>query len=268
MLQSVAGAGFSSFLPLIPTIKGARVVMIASGGLDSYTLMNHALASGAKDLHILSFDYGQKHARELAYAETNARRANLPFHLCDIESLSLLFNKSALIDRDAAMPVGHYHESHMRETVVPGRNTIMLSIALAHAQTIGANCVLFGAHAGDHFIYPDCRPEYVEMMDQTMLAASEGKVRLLAPYIHMNKAQIVQLGMLLNLDYANTWTCYQGNDEPCLECGACRERLEAFVVNGAVDPLLSTEQWEKFVQQHIDRMRSQASAGDDEKAAT
>lgn len=243
MLESIALVGAQSFLPLITAARGRRVVIILSGGLDSYTLLNHLRVSGAASIRAVIVDYDQRHACEMDKAADAAVALGIPYRIMPVELGGAIGRSSALFEGDVAVPHGHYHEETMRQTVVPGRNTILLALALSEAQASGADLVVYGAHGGDHFIYPDCRPEFVEAMATTMLAASEGKVSLLAPYLHLTKAQIVQLGLRLGLDYAKTWTCYEGGEKPCLRCGSCQERIEAFAINGVPDPLLTADAW-------------------------
>jgi 7-cyano-7-deazaguanine synthase len=136
-----------------------------------------------------------------------------------------------------AVPEGHYEEDSMKATVVPNRNMILLSLATGYAVTVGAGAVWYGAHGGDHAIYPDCRPEFVEKMDAVCRVANYEPVGIEAPFMAMDKGQILAEGLRLGLDYSQTWTCYNGRAQACGRCGSCVERLEAFAVNGVTDPL-------------------------------
>lgn len=212
-----------------------NVVCIYSGGMDSFTLVNEAHYLGM--LHsCLSFYYGQKHGKELQYARRVCNELNVPQTVIDLQVLKPHLLGSALTD-DVAMPEGHYAEENMRLTVVPNRNMVMLSIAIAYAVSHKLDRVWFGAHAGDHTVYPDCRESFVEAMDHAARIANWHPVRVSAPYINMDKAQILEIGYKLELDYAKSWTCYQGGEKPCGKCGSCQERLEGFAKIGKVDPL-------------------------------
>ena len=135
------------------------------------------------------------------------------------------------------VPKGHYEDDSMKTTVVPNRNMILISLATAYAVTINADEVWYGAHGGDHAIYPDCRPEFVNKINETTLVANYSPISVKAPFINLSKDQILSLGIRLNLDYSKTWTCYEGKELACGECGSCMERLEAFTNNQLEDPL-------------------------------
>jgi 7-cyano-7-deazaguanine synthase len=211
------------------------VVCIYSGGMDSFTLVNEAHRNGA--LHsCLSFDYGQKHSKELYYARAVCRELGVLHHTIHLAGLKPHLLGSALTD-NVDMPEGEYNEPSMKLTVVPNRNMIMLSIAIAYAVSHKLDWVWFGAHAGDHEIYPDCREEFVTVMDHAAQISNWHTVRVKAPYQHMDKGDILALGYGWGLDYAKTWTCYQGGTYACGKCGACQERLAGFVKIGKKDPL-------------------------------
>lgn len=212
-----------------------KVVVIYSGGMDSYTLLHKVLHEG-KRVYALSFNYGQKHAKELHYAQKVCDALGLPHKVVDITSIHQLLLGSSLTD-DIAMPEGHYEEESMKSTVVPNRNMIMLALAVGYAVSLGATRVYYGAHGGDHAIYPDCRPEFVEKMSAVSQIANYEPVTIEAPFLHADKTQILREGFALNLNYAKTWTCYNGREKACGKCGACQERLEAFRNHGVADPL-------------------------------
>lgn len=215
-----------------------KAIAIVSGGLDSVTLA-HLLHAEGYELHMLSFDYGQRHKKELVYAERCAKRLNATFDIIDLSSIGRLLKGSALTDA-IAVPDGHYAASTMAVTVVPNRNAIMLSIAYAVAVAQQAQLVAIGVHAGDHFIYPDCRPAFVTAFDTMQQLAVEGcgdaHLKLEAPFAQLGKQQIVQLGTALKVPYADTWSCYKGEEKQCGTCGTCYERKEAFELAGIVDP--------------------------------
>ena len=212
-----------------------RIVVIYSGGMDSYTLLHRALAQGWR-VHALSFDYGQRHARELDCARAVTQALGIDHEVVDITGIQNLLAGSALTDSEP-VPEGHYEEATMKATVVPNRNMILLSLAIGHAVSQGAEAVWYGAHGGDHAIYPDCRPEFIEQMDRVAQVANYEAVRVAAPFMHLTKGQILGEGLAMGLDYRQTWTCYNGRVQACGRCGACTERLEAFAAHGVTDPL-------------------------------
>ncbi|MDX1550991.1 MAG: 7-cyano-7-deazaguanine synthase QueC [Marinobacter sp.] len=211
------------------------VVVIYSGGMDSFTLLHLARARGY-NVHALSFDYGQRHVRELECARRVCTELSIPHKVIDIRALAEVMAGSALTE-DMPVPEGHYAEESMKATVVPNRNMILLSLATGYAVTAGAAAVWYGAHGGDHAIYPDCRPEFVKKMDAVCRVANYEPVGVEAPFMGADKGDILAEGVKLGLDYSNTWTCYNGREKACGRCGSCVERLEAFAVNGLSDPL-------------------------------
>lgn len=210
-------------------------VIILSGGLDSTTLLYDLVDSG-RDVTALSFDYDQKHSRELSYATKSCKALGVSHNIYDLKVLSQVAC-SALTTSDINVPEGDYYEETMKSTVVPSRNLIMLSITLSYAQSQKIPEIYIGAHSGDHAIYPDCRPEFYAALQEVANVADYYHVDVKTPYISFSKGDIVKRGVDLNVDYSNTWTCYNGRDRPCGQCGACRERLEAFAENNITDPL-------------------------------
>lgn len=211
------------------------VVVIYSGGMDSYTLLHLARERGYQ-VHALSFNYGQRHVRELQYARSVCEAHGISHKVIDIRAMSEVMTGSSLTS-DLEVPEGHYEEDSMKATVVPNRNMILLSLATGYAVTVGAGAVWYGAHGGDHAIYPDCRPEFVKKMDAVCRVANYEPVAVEAPFMTMDKGQILAEGLRLGLDYSKTWTCYNGRDRACGRCGSCVERLEAFAANAVTDPL-------------------------------
>lgn len=218
------------------TAAARRTVVIYSGGMDSYTVLHRALREGL-DVHALSFDYGQRHARELEVAERVCRQLGVPHQVVDIRAIHGLIDNSALTDASRALPEGDYGEENLSATVVPNRNMILLALAIAKAVNIGAGRVDYGAHGGDHVLYPDCRPEFVEAMNAVAGIANFEAVEIHAPFLRATKAQILAEGLAMGLDYIDTWTCYRGEALACGRCGSCRERLAAFAAHGVNDPI-------------------------------
>jgi len=213
-----------------------KVVVVFSGGMDSFTLLNKAVQEGL-DVYALSFNYGQKHKRELECAKQVTNQLNIPHQITDITALSPLLKSSSLVSPGIDVPEGHYEAENMKSTVVPNRNMILLSIAIGYAVDIGANEVWYGAHSGDHTIYPDCRPEFVNKMNDVAKIANFSPVTIFAPYLYKTKSEILKGGVKMELDYSYTWTCYKGKDKACGKCGSCTERLEAFEILGLIDPI-------------------------------
>lgn len=212
-----------------------KVVVIYSGGMDSFTVLNKALQQG-HDVYALSFDYGQRHVKELEVAAQVCKKLNVPHKIVDISAINQLIGGSSLTD-DIDVPEGHYEEESMKSTIVPNRNMILLSLAVGYAVSLKASQVYYGAHSGDHAIYPDCRPEFVKKMDDVCRIANYDAVEIFSPYLNNTKIDILTDGIKMGLDYSQTWTCYNGREKACGKCGACQERLEAFKLNNVTDPL-------------------------------
>ncbi len=210
-------------------------VLAYSGGLDSTTLLYLLHSQGCR-LRALGVHYGQRHQKELRAAESLCRELQVEFRRVDLSSLSPLLAGSALTSGEVEVPEGHYTDESMGQTVVPNRNMLLLSVAIAWAVSAGSGSVAYAAHAGDHAVYSDCRPEFVEAMDQAAALCSYAPVRILRPFIHKTKAEIVGLGHELGVPFERTWSCYQGRDLHCGRCGTCSERAEAFLLAGVPDP--------------------------------
>ncbi|WP_285500693.1 7-cyano-7-deazaguanine synthase QueC [Actinokineospora sp. NBRC 105648] len=216
-----------------------HTVVIASGGLDS-TVLAYWLAARGSRLTLLSFDYGQRHRVEVNYARGIAELLGSRHEVIDLTSLGVLLTGSALTNETMPVPDGHYTDTSMATTVVPNRNAVMLDIAVSVAIALRADAVAFGAHAGDHTIYPDCTPTFVDRFSRSVAAANDGLLpegfEVLAPFVSMSKTDIVRIGTALAVPFARTWTCYRGQDTHCGTCGSCVERREAFRDNDINDP--------------------------------
>ena len=212
-----------------------RTVLIYSGGLDSTVLLWDLLAAGDQVL-ALSVDYGQRHRVELEHARRICQGLGVEWQLADLSRIANLLAGSSLTSAEIAVPHGHYAEETMKQTVVPNRNMIMLAVATGWAISRQADRVAYAAHSGDHAIYPDCRPEFAAAVDRAVRLADWREVCLDCPYIAMTKAQIVARGAKLGVDFAQTWSCYEGGTVHCGRCGTCFERREAFRDAGVADP--------------------------------
>lgn len=213
-----------------------KTIVICSGGLDSVSLA-HRIAAEQTLIGLLSFDYGQRHRKELDYAAACAKRLGVPHQIIDIRPIGSHLTGSALTD-NIDVPDGHYAEETMKATVVPNRNAIMLAIAFGLAAAQKADAVAVAVHGGDHFIYPDCRPGFIDAFQVMQDAALDGyaSVKLQAPYVNATKADIVTDGAKHGTPFAETWSCYKGGARHCGRCGTCVERREAFHLAGVADP--------------------------------
>lgn len=214
-----------------------KCVLVLSGGMDSTTLLYHLRANGY-DVHCLSVHYGQRHKIELERAEQICKDLGVSHKIVDLGAVQTLLGGSALTD-GVDVPHGHYAEESMKQTVVPNRNMILLALAIGWAASMKAPYVAYGAHAGDHAIYPDCRPEFIDIMKEAALLCDWEKINLIAPFSNMTKGDIVAEGAKLGVPFELTWTCYEGNAETaehCGKCGSCTERKEAFQLAGVPDP--------------------------------
>jgi 7-cyano-7-deazaguanine synthase len=213
-----------------------KTIVVCSGGLDSVSLA-HKVAAEHHLLGLLSFDYGQRHRKELDFAAACAERLGVPHQIIDISAIGRHLSGSALTD-DIAVPDGHYAEETMKATIVPNRNAIMLTIAFGLAAAQGADGVAVAVHGGDHFIYPDCRPAFIDAFQAMQTQALDGyaNVTLYAPYVTISKADIVTDGAASGTPFAQTWSCYKGGQNHCGRCGTCVERREAFHLAGVTDP--------------------------------
>lgn len=207
-------------------------VVLLSGGMDSTT----ALAWARRPVLALSVDYGQRHVRELRAAAAVAHHYGVRHEILDLTGWGRLLKGSSLTDPTVAVPEGHYAAPTMAATVVPNRNATMLMAAVGVAESIGAEQVVAAVHSGDHAVYADCRPEFIEAATRTAQVATDGKVRVYAPFVHISKTDIARVGAALEAPLHLSWSCYQGGERHCGRCGTCYERREAFRDARLVDP--------------------------------
>ncbi|MDR2513463.1 MAG: 7-cyano-7-deazaguanine synthase QueC [Puniceicoccales bacterium] len=216
-----------------------KTVVVLSGGLDSTVLLASLLAEGRECL-ALSFDYGQRHVREIDSARAVCAFYGVHHQVADLKMLTPLWGSNSLTDTSVQVPNGHYTEEQMKVTVVPGRNLVFLSIAAAWAMGNKCDSLAYGAHGGDHTIYPDCRPEFATALGNTLALADWHRVSLEHPFASLDKTAIVRIGKKLGAPFHLTWSCYKGGERHCGLCATCVERREAFANAGVPDPLGAT----------------------------
>lgn len=202
--------------------KNALIVL--SGGMDSVTMLYEYQEQIAM---AVSFDYGSKHnAREIPLAQMHCNRLGIKHITIPLKFMEEYFT-SSLLQGGEEIPEGHYNSQNMKSTVVPFRNGIMLSVACGLAESNGLSQVMLANHGGDHNIYPDCRPEFINAMSQAMTFGTDTQIRILAPYTNITKTNIAEHGKALGIDYSETWSCYKGGEKHCGKCSTCVERIEA-----------------------------------------
>lgn len=220
-----------------------KAVVLLSGGLDSATVLYQAKTEGY-ECYAISFDYQQRHKRELESAKVIAHAANVSEH--QLVSFDLrAWGGSALTDSSIELPQDRslaQMSANIPVTYVPARNTIFLSFALAYAETINASSVYIGVNALDYSGYPDCRPDYIQAMQEVFkLGTKQGRegqaIAIVTPLINLRKTEIIQLGNELGVPWEKTWSCYAGEDVACSVCDSCKLRLQAFEQLGLQDPI-------------------------------
>lgn len=218
-----------------PPIGGypPRILVTLSGGMDSAVLA--AYLSQTVEVITISIDYGQRHRKELDCAAEVALFLGLKSSRIDLSGLGSAYPANALTG-SLPVPDGHYAAESMRATVVPNRNMILLAVAAGAAISEDCGAIAYGAHAGDHAIYPDCRPAFADAMGEALSVCHYSPIQFLRPFIGITKADIVTLGDSLGVPFALTWSCYRGGEIHCGSCGTCVERREAFILAEVSDP--------------------------------
>jgi len=224
------------------------VVVIHSGGLDS-TVLLYELRSKGFIVGALSINYGQRHLKELVASELICKKLGIPRFEAYISKE--LFQGSTLTN-GGPVPEGHYAAESMKQIIVPNRNMVFLSLAAAYAMSLGYLGIAYAAHVGNHVIYPDCRPQFTNMMKS--LLWNTNKISLMTPFINFRKEYIVKRGFELGVPFELTWSCYNGMRHHCGVCGACVERREAFQLGGVHDPIKYEE-----IQNELDGTGTSAS---------
>jgi len=210
------------------------VLVVYSGGLDSYTLLNQAIKKFDR-VEAITFNYGQKHNKEIEYAKSNCAELNIKHEVVNLHLENILAGSALVGDID--IPEGNYDKEKMKQTIVPNRNMIMISVAASLAIKNDIKYLWYAAHSGDHEIYPDCRPEFIDRMAAVLEICDYHKIKFEAPFQNLSKSEIVEIGLGMGLDYSKAWTCYEGKDLPCNKCSACLERASSFKTNNMSDPL-------------------------------
>lgn len=199
-------------------------ILVLSGGMDSTTLLYDRIDQIAL---AVTFDYGSRHnAREIECAKKNCEILGVEHIVIPLEFMGKYFKSSLLIGGEE-IPEGHYADDNMKSTVVPFRNGIMLSIAAGLAESRGLTKVMLANHGGDHAIYPDCRPGFVDAMSEAIKQGTYEGITIDAPYTNITKSDIARIGKRLGMDYSLTYSCYKGGEKHCGKCGTCVERMEA-----------------------------------------
>ncbi|HVY54715.1 MAG TPA: 7-cyano-7-deazaguanine synthase QueC [Thermodesulfobacteriota bacterium] len=216
-----------------------KAVIILSGGVDSTTLVYSSLDQGY-EVECLTILYGQRHKKEADSARRISEALGVSHKTVDLSPLGAILSGSALTDSKIdvpEVPETAEHYDTLKTTIVPNRNAIFLSIAVGYAVSIDAGNVFFGAHGSDRGVYPDCREEFVEAFQASeRLATDEPDLNILAPFVGMEKADIVRLGRRLGVPFGETWSCYKGGRKHCGVCSSCRERKRAFTEARVPDP--------------------------------
>lgn len=204
-----------------------KTLVVCSGGLDSVTLA-YQVAQQHHLMGLLTFNYGQRHQKEITFAKLAAKRLGVPQQLLDITAVGQRLS-SSLTDEGLSIPQGHYAADNMASTVVPNRNAIMLTIAFGLADSLGAQAVGIAVHGGDHFIYPDCRPEFIQAFTkmQNLALDKTPAIELYSPYLTLSKGEIAKQAIKYKVPIHETWSCYSGGEQHCGRCATCIERLHA-----------------------------------------
>jgi 7-cyano-7-deazaguanine synthase len=234
----------SGYLPFLFDGGFMRTVVSLSGGMDSTTLLGIVISElenyGTKlsELLTVSFKYDSKHnIYELLAAQSIAKYYGVKWLVVDVRKC-FQYTQSDLLKSGGNIPEGHYAENSMKATVVPGRNLIFASILASIAESVKASEIALAVHSGDHHIYPDCRPYFIENLNKTIMESTQGMVSVYTPFLNSPKDTILRYGLDIGgVPYELTRTCYKDQPVACGKCGSCNERLEAFKLNGVIDPI-------------------------------
>lgn len=224
-----------------------KVMVLSSGGVDSTTCLGIAVKEyGRENVVALSIFYGQKHDKEIKAADDVAEYYGVEHIKLDLSTIFDFSNCSLLSHSDEEIPKESYNDQIKKtdgkpvSTYVPFRNGLFISSAAAIAISKGCSKIYYGAHADDSAgnAYPDCSSVFNEAMNKAVYEGSGRQLEIEAPFVGLNKAQVVKKGLEIGVPYNLTWSCYEGNDKPCGKCGTCIDRLAAFKANGIDDPIM------------------------------
>ncbi len=220
-----------------------KALVLLSGGLDS-TVALHLAQREAKQVYALSFNYGQRHDRELNAAKAIAQKAGVAGH--QVVTLNLSdWGGSSLTDKSMEVENGDITRTDIPVTYVPARNMVFLSIAASYAEALGIQNIFIGVSQVDYSGYVDCRQEFIDSMEKTinlgtvMGAEKNQPIKIHAPFVNMTKSEEIQLGVELGVDFSLTWSCYRGGEKPCGTCDSCLLRAKAFEDAGVIDTSLA-----------------------------
>jgi 7-cyano-7-deazaguanine synthase len=212
-------------------------LILLSGGMDSCVALAREVRNRRAKI-ALSVDYGQRHRKELVAAAHIAANLGVEHEVLDLSGWGRLLHGSALTDPAVDVPYGHYAAPSMVLTIVPNRNATLLMAAAGVALANGCDEVVIAVHAGDHPVYPDCRPEFIEAANTALAYGTERKVQIMAPFINRTKTDIAQMSVQYAAPVHLSWSCYEGGERHCGRCGTCTERIEAFLDAEIPDPTL------------------------------
>jgi 7-cyano-7-deazaguanine synthase len=215
-------------------------VVIVSGGMDSVTLLHYLVTQEKRDPAVMTFQYGQKHSRELECAKVQVALLGIKAHMMvDLRATQAIFGTSALVNTDIIIPdMQEVVGDNQPATYVSNRNMLFLAYAVAYAESLKVDTVFYGAQAHDLYGYWDTTPEFLARLNNVYALSRKDAVRIEAPFVRYSKADVLRAGMALGVDYAQTWSCYAGQDKACGKCPTCAERLKAFEEVGLVDPVV------------------------------
>lgn len=220
-------------------MKKGNAVAIISGGMDSVTLLHYLVKRENLKVSPITFLYGQKHSKEVAFAQKQALSLGCSDHLVlDLELLKPLFAMSALVSSDLNIPdIKDVMGDPQPATYVPNRNMLFLALAVAYAETSNATDIYYGAQKHDIYGYWDTTPEFLERLNQVYQLNRKSPISILAPFVNYSKTDVLKLGLELGVDFSDTWSCYKGDELACGSCPTCAERLKAFANLNIRDPL-------------------------------
>jgi 7-cyano-7-deazaguanine synthase len=214
-------------------------VVIVSGGMDSVTLLHYLVKQEKRDPAVMTFQYGQKHSREIGCAKAQVALLGIKAHMIvDLRATQAIFGTSALVSEDITIPdMQDVVGDNQPATYVPNRNMLFLAYAVAYAESLKVDTVFYGAQAHDLYGYWDTTPEFLARLNNVYALNRKDAVKIEAPFVNYSKADVLRMGVALGVDYAQTWSCYAGQDKACGKCPTCAERLKAFEEMGLVDPV-------------------------------